>query len=238
MVKPEEHNLVALLLIVDYSGHDLLCSLFREENIPLFLLTHGYGSAESDIYDVLGYGGPKKMVFLSIQTGERAAHFLNQVHEQIDFRQPGTGIACTLALSSISQVLATICQQIGDHFKEGSAAMVVGAQEPYHLILTIVNSGHFEEVMKAAKSAGATGGTLIHARGLGTEEAIKYLGITIQPEKDLVLILINSEKRKAVMENIILEVGLNTEGMGICFSLPVNEVWGSQTLINQSGESV
>ena len=58
------------------------------------------------------------------------------------------------------------------------------------LILTIVDNGHFNQVMEAAKSAGATGGTLIHARGLGTEEAIKYLGITITPEKDIVMIVL------------------------------------------------
>lgn len=80
--------------------------------------------------------------------------------------------------------------------------------------------------MEAAKTAGATGGTLIHACGLGAKEAVKYLGITIQPEKDLVLILAPREKRHAIMENI--EVGLNTPGKGICFSLPVNQAIGME----------
>lgn len=82
--------------------------------------------------------------------------------------------------------------------------------------------------MEAAKTAGATGGTLIHARGLGAKEAVKYLGITIQPEKDLVLILAPREKRHAIMESITHEVGLNTPGKGICFSLPVNQAIGME----------
>ncbi|HHU29978.1 MAG TPA: P-II family nitrogen regulator [Firmicutes bacterium] len=95
-------------------------------------------------------------------------------------------------------------------------------------MISIVNSGYFEQVMEAAKTAGATGGTLIHARGLGAKEAVKYLGITIQPEKDLVLILAPREKRHAIMENMTHEVGLNTPGKGIiCFSLPVNQAIGS-----------
>ena len=64
--------------------------------------------------------------------------------------------------------------------------------------------------MDAAKAAGASGGTLIHARP-GLEGAEKYLGITVQPEKELVLILAPQEKRHAIMERITAETGLNTE---------------------------
>ena len=89
--------------------------------------------------------------------------------------------------------------------------------------------------MEAAKAAGATGGTLVHARGLGSKEAIKYLGITMQPEKDLVLILAPADKRHAIMENITREVGLNTPGKGICFSLPVNSARGLEALLDNNG---
>ena len=110
-----------------------------------------------------------------------------------------------------------------EYIKMGSDDnMSIRTKVPYHLILTIVNTGYFDQVMEAAKAAGATGGTVIHARGLGSEEAVKYLGITIQPEKDVVLILTEQEKRHAIMENITREAGLNTKGKGICFSLPVN----------------
>jgi len=56
--------------------------------------------------------------------------------------------------------------------------------------------------------------------------AIVDLGITIQPDKDLVLILTPQEKKHAIMENIVQKAGLNMAGMGICFSLPVNSALG------------
>ena len=65
----------------------------------------------------------------------------------------------------------------------------------YELIVTIVNRGGFEAVKEAAKTAGARGGTLLHGLGLGGEEAAKFLGISIQPEKDVVLIVINKDDR-------------------------------------------
>jgi len=82
----------------------------------------------------------------------------------------------------------------------------------------------------ALATAGATGGTLLHGLGLGSKEAEKFLGITIQPEKDVILILAPQAKKARIMEEITHEAGLNTTGRGICFSLPVNTALG---LINQ-----
>lgn len=216
----------ALITIIDLNLSESITDLFKNNQLPVFLLTYGYGSAKSVIYDILGYGGPRKIVSLSIQSQDMANYIIKQLQNEIDFNKPGTGIAFTISLSSISRALSMVCQQADENFKIGSENVTVNTKEPYHLILTIVNNGHFEQVMEAAKSAGATGGTLVHARGLGSKEAIKYLGITIQPEKDLVLILTTQEKKLAIMESITREVGLNTAGMGICFSLPVNNVFG------------
>jgi nitrogen regulatory protein PII len=80
--------------------------------------------------------------------------------------------------------------------------------------------------MDSAKRVGAGGGTLIKGIGLGTAEATKFLGITIEPEKDIVLILTEKEEKRKVMEEITKDVGLAQEGRGICFSIPVDNVVG------------
>ena len=149
---------------------------------------------------------------------------------------PFTGIAFTINISSISSVLSKICIQAEENLKLGSEDMTYTSKEPYHLIVTIVNSGFFDQVMETAKKAGASGGTVVHARGLGSKEAKKYLGITIQPEKDLVLILTPKEKKLAIMESIMHEVGLNTAGTGICFSLPVDNAIGVGAIIDNFDE--
>jgi len=213
---------------MDFGLRDVLIKLFKKCNMPISLLTHGSGTAKSVIYDILGYTGPKKIVTVSIQTEKMSNYFLNRLQSEVDFDKPGTGVACTISLSSISSILSTTIKEADENLKMGSDEMTAAPREPHHLIITIVNSGFFEPVMEAAKAAGATGGTLVHARGLGSKEAVKYLGITIQPEKDLVLILAPQEKRRAIMESITREAGLNTAGKGICFSLPVNHAIGLQ----------
>ena len=96
----------------------------------------------------------------------------------------------------------------------------------YECILCIVNSGFSDDVMDAAKSAGARGGTVLHARGTGAREAETFFGITVQPEKEIVMILVPKKHKDAILGALYDEVGLNSAGQGIAFSLPVDSVVG------------
>ena len=96
----------------------------------------------------------------------------------------------------------------------------------YEMILCIVNAGFSELVMDAAKEEGARGGTVIHARGTANKEAEQIFHIAIQPDKDIVLILVPSEIKDNVLHAIYRNAGLNSEGKGIAFSVPVDEVIG------------
>ena len=102
------------------------------------------------------------------------------------------------------------------------------AQEtaPFELLITIVNRGYFETVKNSARALGARGGTVLHGLGIGGEDAAKFLGINIQPEKDIVLIVVPHEDAKGVMARIAKDAGINTEGRGVCFSLPVDSAFG------------
>ena len=96
----------------------------------------------------------------------------------------------------------------------------------YDLIVTVVNRGFADDVMRAAKKAGAFGGTVLNARGTAAQSEKKFFGTVIEPEKEMVLILTEHEKRTAMMEAIAENAGLQKDGMGICFSLPVDAVRG------------
>lgn len=94
------------------------------------------------------------------------------------------------------------------------------------MIMCIVNAGFSELVMDAAKEEGARGGTVIHARGTANKEAEQFFHIAIQPDKDIVLILVPKDIKDNVLHAIYRNAGLKSEGMGIAFSLPVDEVVG------------
>lgn len=102
----------------------------------------------------------------------------------------------------------------------------MGEEREFDVILTVVNRGFADLVMDAAKGAGAHGGTVMYARGAGIHEAEKFFGISIQPEKEVVLILVKHGDKNAIMQAIAKEAGLNKEGRGLSFSMPVDDVVG------------
>lgn len=99
----------------------------------------------------------------------------------------------------------------------------------YELILCIVDAGFSDSVMSAARECGARGGTVLSARGTAREDAEKLFNISIQPEKEIVLILVKTEIKDEILHAIYKNVGLNTPAQGIAFSLPVDEVVGLST---------
>ena len=99
-------------------------------------------------------------------------------------------------------------------------------QYTHEAIFCIVNSGYSEAVMDAAKKLGARGGTVINARGTASKEAETFFHITISPEKEIVMILVPKKIKDDVLHALYQDVGLETAGQGIAFSVPVDSVVG------------
>jgi len=96
----------------------------------------------------------------------------------------------------------------------------------FEVIFCIVNSGFSDEVMDAARKYGAKGGTVIRGRGTANAEAEKLFGIAIQPEKEIVMILVKKSIKNDILHAIYKSVGLDTPGQGIAFTMPVESVAG------------
>ena len=104
-------------------------------------------------------------------------------------------------------------------------------ENKHELVVCIVNAGFSQNVMEAARAAGAKGGTILRARGSANPEAEEFFNINIQPDKETVLILVPKEIKDEVIRTIYKEAGLAAEAQGIAFSLPV-----SRTTSLRSGE--
>lgn len=95
-----------------------------------------------------------------------------------------------------------------------------------HLIIIICNNGSAEDVMQEARAAGARGGTILRARGSADQNTSQFIGITIQPEKEVILIITKEEEKNDIMRSINAKLGVGTEAHAICFSLPVDGLIG------------
>lgn len=217
-----------LITVVDYIKEKQLTDMYLANHIPLSLVTHGHGTANSDILDYLGLGETKKNITFSIVAENKLQTIFSQLEKNMHLNQHGNGVAFTLPLSCISNVLTCLdgnytqeCN-VGKVYEEN----VMKSERMYELIIVIVTQGYKEQTMEAAKAAGAKGGTVVHTKGIGSPEAAKFLEITVQPEKELILILAKREVKSDILASINKAVGMNTKAKGIMFSVPVDEAIG------------
>ncbi|NLL61911.1 MAG: P-II family nitrogen regulator [Candidatus Atribacteria bacterium] len=102
----------------------------------------------------------------------------------------------------------------------------------FDLIVTIVDKGKAGYVVEASKRAGALGGTILLGRGSGTREGRKIFGIPIEPEKEIVLTLIDQQQSSKVLKAIQVELHLDEPGKGIAFALDVKHIVGIHHVYN------
>jgi len=92
------------------------------------------------------------------------------------------------------------------------------------MISIIVNRGYADDIVKAARKAGAKGATILNARGTGKPDDEKFFGITIVPEKEEVIIVADKPAAPAIRDAIEKLPCLTTPGIGIMFTTPVSRV--------------
>ena len=99
----------------------------------------------------------------------------------------------------------------------------------FKVILAFVNDKYQDEVIEAAKGAGATGVTILNARGEGIHSQKSFLGLSMESQKDMLLFLVEDFIADDIM-NAIYEAGqLSEHGNGITFSLNVDRAIGLES---------
>jgi nitrogen regulatory protein PII len=152
----------------------------------------------------------KKKIMLSL---DQKFHF-NKEYHGIAFSVSIAGLFGAHTCSRCSQEIRT------DSEVEGEVKMM------HHAIMGIVEKGSAEQVIESAIKAGAGGGTIINARGSGIHETARLFAMDIEPEKEIVLIVTDSEKTKEIVQSIRSDLEMDEPGKGILIVLDVNDVIG------------
>ena len=98
--------------------------------------------------------------------------------------------------------------------------------ENHEVIFAIVNSGFADEAMAVAREQGARGGTILNARGVAREQEAAFFGITIHPEKEILMLVVEKNVRNNILNALYTNMGMDKKAQGIVFSLPVSDVAG------------
>lgn len=216
-------NVVLLITIAEKSKSERYIEYFAENKINLTLGRYGRGTASKEMLEYLGIGEREKCVLFSFTTMEKSKVLLKDMEKKMQLKRIGEGIAFTVPISSVSSkksldlLFGEISTEEGEGYEMNSENEV---------IVVITNRGYVDKVMDVARSVGANGGTVVHARGTGVEQAEKFFGATIGAEKEMIFIVTKTEKRNEIMKAIKENAGVNTEAQSILFSLPVTDIAG------------
>ena len=217
-------SLNLMTTIVDRKILNRYMELYQDNDLHVAFLSLGYGTASNEILDYLGLESNQKAVSFSIVEEKTWLTVKRQLEKKLKIDAPGGGIAFTIPLSSIGGMKQLqFLLETQEYQKEEETTL---KNTDHHLIIVITEPGYTNMVMDAARSAGAYGGTVIHAKGTGMELAEKFMGVSLASEKELVLIVTQTELKNPIMQAIMKDAGLQTKAKSIAFSLPVSDTAG------------
>ena len=211
-----------MVTITDRKQTPRFLEFYQKKQVEVGIVALGKGTANNEILDYFGLEDAEKTVIINIVTDSVWKILKRGLERELQIDIPGTGIA--FPLSSIGGKRELLFLTENQNFEKGDETQLKGTT--HELIVVIANQGYNEMVMDAARNAGAAGGTLLHAKGVGMKRAEKFLGVSLVSEKELILIVTKTEQKKAIMRAIMKEAGMESKAKSIAFSLPVSSTAG------------
>ncbi|MCI9103138.1 MAG: P-II family nitrogen regulator [Lachnospiraceae bacterium] len=221
-------ELYMMATISDRNQARRFLAFYREHGVTVTLITFGKGTAASEVLDSFGLEAAKKAILFAFVTGTEWKEIKSGLQKQIKIDIPGSGIAFIVPLSSIGGKKQLEFLTEGREFKKGEESTL--KETKYELLVVIANQGYTDMIMDAAREANAPGGTVIHAKGTGTEKAEKFLGVSIATEKEMIFMVARKEGKNAIMKSIMEKAGIHSEARSVVFSLPVTETAGMRLI--------
>ena len=202
--------------------------LYQEEGLLGTFITLGSGTASGAMLDYLGLEATEKAVIFTVLEESNWKKTQKDLRQRFRIDAPGEGVAFIVPLSSIGGKKALQFLTADQEYqKEEESAL---KDTVYELIMIIANQGNIELVMDAARSAGAYGGTVLHAKGTGTEQAERFMGVSLAAEKEMIFIVAKKEQKNEIMKAVMEKAGLKTKAKAVVFSLPVTDTAGLRLL--------
>jgi nitrogen regulatory protein PII len=188
----------------------------KECGLPGATVFLGRGTTFKGLLAYLMLNNPHKEIVLMVSSIARGDQAIDTIVKTMHLEKANHGIIFSMLINSIIG-----CRTIVDNSVGRDSVM-----SDYQAIFTIVEKGKAEWVIEAAAKGGATGGTVINARGSGIHETEKIFQMAIEPEKELVLILAKSSVVDAICQSIRDELKIDDPGKGIIFVQDVRNAFG------------
>jgi len=232
MRKGEKEKRVKILVgIINREDEKRFTDVINECATALHFTGVGHGTAHSSYMSYFGFNEIDKCVTMSLIPNFMEHEILSAVGQSLKLYLVGRGIAFTMPLSGISNIINDAILESEDKIEkslisETPISKKRGKEKMHELVIAVVNDKYTDAAIEAARTAGATGATVFHTKSVNNAKAEQAIGTTLGTETDSVFFLTTVEYKAKIMEAIRDAAGLKTEGGAIIFSLPVDDLVG------------
>lgn len=212
-----------LISVVNPGAMDRVCEIAAALDLPQTVTLLGHGTAIQSMLDLLGIESTEKRVIMTVANPEKTRKFIKEMRRQVYIGIPGHGIIMAVPIKSVGggKTLAYL-----NNGEQQPARYSPELSNRYELIVIVANEGRTDQVMNAARAAGATGGTVLHGKGTGSQNPKKFYNVSIASEKEVILMVAQNDRKAAIMQSVLHHAGPDSEAGAVLFSLPVSEVAG------------
>lgn len=205
-----------VLSIVAHDQGDAVVSATRAAGARGGTIIHGRGDSSS-LLDILGlHDSTQDIVLTLINDDEATAVF--QAVKACNPQKKNLGVALLIDVRGILRHMTAAGTSENIH---GTRSNTMSKTSSHVLISFIVNKGTADDAMAAARKAGASGGTIINAQGTAKEDDVKFFGITLVPEKEMLLTIVPQDKATSIIEAVKSVPSLEEPGAGIAFTVDI-----------------
>lgn len=208
-----EFNVMTLILNEHQTKHFM--HIIKEKNLYDGIMLLAKGTVKNSFLNLIGLKNQNMTIIDVLIPKDKSKEIIDYTSEKLKLNEKDHGIA-----------YLTSPKLAGHGQAEGKILKDMGAKKMFKKLTVIVNRGMADDVMDIARESGAKGGTVLHGRGTGSEKATKLFGIEVEPEKELVLIVIPSEIEERVVSNLYEKLEMQNAGNGILFVEDITDVRG------------
>lgn len=219
---PESAKLIVTIVERGQGGN--IQKLYTSRQAPWHYRCIGQGTASSELLDVLGLGGTERDVVFTLASRGPAERLMRLLKEDRPDSLEAKGLAFDLPLTGLNNIVASALERHGQMKTDQTGGLPMERDTDNSLILLAVNQGHTDDVMNTARAAGARGGTVLRARYASEDDIGRFYGISVQEEKEILLVVASGDTRNAIMETVNKKHGLKTPAGTVILSLPLDHV--------------
>ncbi|MEL3912766.1 P-II family nitrogen regulator [Treponema pedis] len=210
-----------LIILVPFGHAPKIVKYAKENGMVGATVMLAFGTVKNKILDFLGIREIRKELILTAGRTEFLNELMGKLENKFKITRKNFGIAFTIPLMYINHKQLNNDEKINfKNFKDEEIKTMKSA------IFTIVNRGKAGEVVDASLQAGARGGTIINARGSGLNQTMRIFDMEIEPEKEIVLTVVDDTKLDGIVQSIREKSDVEKDGHGILFVLPVSKSYG------------